>query len=84
MVNGVFKSAADPGDLALKRDDSRFEFGNGEAIEILTDQRGQRVVGAGRGLVHIHHLRSVDRADCDVNNIRMAAPSGPQRMRPTT
>lgn len=61
MVNGVGDSGAAAGDLALQRGDARFQFGDGERVDILADQRVDPVAGApakvGQGVVDLHGMQ---------------------------
>lgn len=54
MVNGELNFRLHPGDLALQRGDARFEFRHRERIEVLPDDRIQRIVGANAGFIAIH------------------------------
>ena len=55
MVNGAFNFLAAPFDLAFEQPDAFVKFGDRQAIEVLTQQRGQRIVGPGpQDIVQVH------------------------------
>ena len=55
MVNGAFNFSPAARDLAFERGDPPLEFGDRQAIEILAQQRGQRIVGPRlQDIVQVH------------------------------
>ncbi len=55
MVNGAFNFSFAPRDLAFEQPDAVVEFGDRQAIEVLAQQRGQRIVGPGpQDVVQVH------------------------------
>lgn len=54
MVNSALHPRPAARDLALQRHDPRLQFGDGERVEVLANQRGERVARAGQGIVDIH------------------------------
>ncbi len=41
-------------DLALQRNNARFQFGDRQRIEVLPQQQAECVTGTRRGVVHVH------------------------------
>lgn len=80
MVNGAVDLAPGARNLALQRDDAHLQFGDGQAIEILAQQRGQRIVGARPKDVVQVHARIVDAQPGEVNK---AGASRTGALRPT-
>lgn len=54
MVNGMFDLRPAPRDLAIERGDPQFQFGERQPVEVLADQFGERIAGAGKGLFDFH------------------------------
>jgi hypothetical protein len=54
MVNGALHMFFDAGDFAFEESDTLFEFGHRQWIEILFDQKRDRVAGAREILFGIH------------------------------
>jgi len=55
VVNGAFNLGPGSGDFALQRGDARFEFGNGQWTQVLSEQLGQRIIGlSGQIAFHVH------------------------------
>lgn len=58
MVNGVFDLSSAAGDLALERGDPRLQLGDAQPVEILAQQRGQRIIGPRpQDIVQVHVLQ---------------------------
>ncbi len=70
MVNGAIDLAAATRDLAFQRGDPRLQLRHGKTIEILAQQRGERIVGPGAEDIVQIHVESVDRRRCEVNKRR--------------
>lgn len=55
MVNGAFDLSLAAFDLACEQPNALVEFGDRQAVEILAQQRGQRIVGPGpKDIVQVH------------------------------
>ncbi len=67
MVNGAFDLSSHPRDLAFERYDARFQLHHRQPVEILAQQRGQRIIGIGPKDVVQVHARIVDAAEGEVN-----------------
>ena len=55
MVNGAFNLSSNAGDLGFEAGDAGVKLLDGERIEILARQRGERVVGAAGQVVFRAH-----------------------------
>lgn len=76
MVNAALTMFANPRDLRLQRGDTGVELGDGERIQILPAEFGQKIAAfAGEEFLHVH-ARSVDRSGPQVNKSRGEAKGG--------
>ena len=58
MVNGAFDLGTAACDLAFERGDPHLQFGDGQAIEVLAQQRGEGIVGPGpQDVVQVHAVQ---------------------------
>lgn len=78
MVNGLFNFATNPKDFRLEPPDPLVEFLDGQRIEILLAEQGQRIIRPLRENVFGVHVRNVDRPAARVNKraIRFGRESG--------
>ena len=74
MVDGPRDFLPAARDLPLQRGNARLELRDRQRVEILPHHLGERVGGAGRGIVHIHRIASVDRPPGQVN--KRCEPTG--------
>ncbi len=71
MVNGMVDSGARAGNFRLQRRDARVQLIDGQRIEILLRQRGERIAGGFRKEVFQVHDRIVDPSRESVNEERI-------------
>lgn len=67
MVHRMVDLFSAAGDLALQRGDPRLKLHHRQAVEILAQQRGQRIVGPGPEDIVQIHARIVDPRGYEVN-----------------